>query len=263
MRYFFHIAYNGSKFSGWQLQPNSYTVQEALEQKLQKVFKKKITVFGCGRTDKGVHSSQYFFHIDLENTPNFDVEFVLKQHLPSSISLFEVIPLSEDQHCRYDAISRSYDYFLHTYQDPYLDKFSTLFNYEKLDFQLMQKAAEIIQNYNDFRGFCLQPEVHNHTRCEITSSKLYFNPNQSRIRFSITGDRFLKGMIRILVAGLIKIGRNQMSIQEFEDYLQNPRDISNLKIAPPNGLYLSRVEYPYLKRENQSQFFKMLKADLV
>ncbi len=262
MRLFFHIAYDGSRYSGWQWQPNSFTIQQDLEQKLEKVFKKKITVFGCGRTDKGVHASQYFFHIELNEKPTFDVKFVLNQHLPSSISLFEVIEVEDDQHCRYDAESRSYDYFLHTKPDPFLDKYSTLFNYEALNFELMQRAASIVQYYKDFRAFCLQPEVHNHTRCEITRSELFVDDIKGRLRFSITGDRFLKGMNRILIAGLLKVGRKQITVKEFEDYLLNPRDITNLKIAPPNGLYLSKVEYPYLKRGNESQLFQLLKQDL-
>ena len=109
MRYFFHIAYDGSFYSGWQWQPNSFSVQEVLEEKLEKIFKKKVTVFGCGRTDKGVHASQYFFHIELDEEPDFEIEFVVKQHLPSTISLFEVIKVEDDQNCRFDASSRSYD----------------------------------------------------------------------------------------------------------------------------------------------------------
>ena len=261
MRYFFHIAYDGSFYSGWQWQPNSFSVQEMLEEKLEKIFKRKVTVFGCGRTDKGVHASQYFFHIELDKEPDFELEFVIKQHLPSTISLFEVIKVKDDQNSRFDASSRSYDYFLHTVPDPFLDRYSTLFNYESLDFELMQKAASVIQNYEDFRVFCLQPETHNHTRCKISNAELIVNPSKTRMRFSITGDRFLKGMIRALMSALIKVGRKQITVEEFEDFLINPRDISNLKIAPPNGLYLSSVEYPYLKRDNQSIFFKSLLRD--
>lgn len=262
MRLFFHIAYDGSKYSGWQWQPNADTIQEVIEQKLAKIFKEKITVFGCGRTDKGVHASQYFFHIELNNEPNFDIQFILNKHLPSTIYLFEVIKVEERQHSRYDAISRSYDYFLHTKPDPFLDKYSTLFNLEQLDFKLMQEAASIVASYNEFRSFCLRPDAHNHTQCKISESNLYLDEVNGRLRFSITGDRFLKGMIRLLVAGLLKVGRKQITINEFRDYLENPRDIQDLKKAAPNGLYLSSVVYPYLKRGNQSQLFQLLKQDL-
>ena len=263
MKYFFHIAYDGSKYSGWQWQPNSFSIQEEIEQKLEKIFKDKITVYGCGRTDKGVHASQYFFHIDLKYEPYFDIQFVLRQHLPPSITLFDVIKVDAESHCRYDASSRSYDYFLHTNPDPFLNKYSTLFNYEKLDFSLMKKAASLISNYKDFRSFCLQPEEHNHTLCEISSSKIYIDENGSRLRFSISGNRFLKGMNRILMGALLKVGRGQINVLEFEDYFKEPRDAVNIKVAPPNGLYLSKVDFPYIKSKNQSQLFNLLKKDLL
>ena len=262
MRYFFHIAYDGSKYSGWQWQPNSFSVQEAIEQKLAKIFKEKVTVYGCGRTDKGVHAAQYFFHLTLNSVPDFEIEFVVRQHLPKSIVLFEVFQVDETQHCRYDAISRSYDYFLHTKADPFLDKYSTLFNYEKLNVSAMQQAAQMICRYQDFRGFCLQPESHNHTRCMVSNSRLYSDKEQHRLRFSITGNRFLKGMNRILIGALLKIGREQLILTAFEEYLRNPKAMPNIKIAPPNGLYLSRVEYPTISRENKSQLYSFLKSDL-
>lgn len=263
MRFLFHIAYDGSKYSGWQFQTNAYTVQEALEQKLEKIFKRKITVFGCGRTDRGVHASQYFFHIELDKAPDFDFEFIFRKHLPASISLFEIIPFEDSFHSRYHAVKRTYDYFLHTKPDPFLDAYSTFHGYEALDFQLMREAAGLIKHYKDFRTFCLQPDAHNHTLCEISKSQLFIDEELGRIRFSITGNRFLKGMNRVLIGGLVKVGRKQITVNEFEDYLKTPRDLSDLKTAPPNGLYLSEVEYPNLKRPNKSQLFGLLKSGLI
>jgi tRNA pseudouridine38-40 synthase len=254
MKYFFHIAYDGSKYSGWQWQPNSFSVQGVIEQCLEKIFKEKITVFGCGRTDKGVHASQYFFHIEVRKEFHCDLKFVLEKHLPSTISLFEIIKVEGRKHARYDAKKRTYDYFLHTISDPFLDKYSSLFN-EELDINLMKSATLILSKYSDFRGFCLQPDSHNHTLCKVFKCDLIINKQQNRIQFTITGDRFLKGMIRILISILLKIGKKEMSIVNFELLLKNPENGFNLKPAPPNGLYLSRIEYDYLKLKNQSVFF--------
>lgn len=258
VRYFFHIAYDGSFYSGWQRQPNSFSVQEVLEEKLENIFKEKVTVFGCGRTDKGVHASQYFFHIELENEPKFDLEFVLKQHLPSTISLYEVILVEPKAHSRYHAKIRSYDYFIHTIPDPFIDRYSSLYQDQSLNIASMQLCAELIKQYKDFRGFCLQPDTHNHTECKVTNSCLYINEEGTRIQFAISADRFLKGMIRVLVAFLLKVGRGEMTTEQFEEKLKNPENGFNLKQAKPNGLYLSRIEYDFIKIENQSIFFKKL-----
>ena len=263
MRFFFHVAYNGSNFSGWQYQPNSFSIQEVLEEKFYKIFKRKITVFGCGRTDKGVHASQYFFHIEIIEDLPIDFEFIFKKHLPPSITLFEIIPLKEDQHCRFDALTRTYDYFMHLKSDPYLDNYSTLITSgEGLDFDKMKIAADLVKEYHDFRGLCLQPNSHNNTLCKIVKSKLYIDVKENRLRFSISSNRFLKGMIRVLVSNLIKVGDNSLSLNQFKNYLNNAEISISHKPAPPNGLYLSRVEYQYLKRENESLFFSKLLSGL-
>jgi len=258
MRFFFHIAYDGSPFSGWQYQPKSFSIQELLEDKLCKIFKRKVTVFGCGRTDKGVHASQYFFHIELKQQLPLDFEFVFRKHLPSSITLFEIIEFQKKEHSRFDALTRTYDYFIHTKSDPFLDKYSTLIKSLDLDILMMKKAAGLVSEYQDFRNLCLQPEKHNHTICKIEQSKLFVNTKADRLRFSIRADRFLKGMIRVIVSNLIKVGERTLSLEEFESYLKTNSVSNSHKPAPPNGLFLSKIEYEYLKRENQSIFFSKL-----
>lgn len=262
MRFFFHIAYNGAPYSGWQYQPKSFSVQQTLEEKLFKIFKRKVTVFGCGRTDKGVHASQYFFHIETTKELPCDFEFIFKKHLPPSITLFEIIRVKEKEHCRYHALTRTYDYLMHTKSDPFLNQFSTLIKSKDLDFENMKKAASVLETYSDFRGFCLQPDTHNHTLCQIKESVLFMNLNRDCFRFSITANRFLKGMIRILVSNLIKVGERSLTLKEFESCLKNSLVLKTHKPAPPNGLYLSRVEYKNLKRKNESVFFSKLLSGL-
>jgi tRNA pseudouridine38-40 synthase len=116
LRYFVHIGYKGSNYFGWQRQPDKLSVQEIIEEKLAKIFKKPIIIYGCGRTDAGVHASQYFFHMDMEKSWNFDLFFRLNRILPDDIALFDIIPVDGEPHARFDAIQRSYDFFIHTYK---------------------------------------------------------------------------------------------------------------------------------------------------
>lgn len=263
MRYFLHIGYDGSSYRGWQFQVNQKnTLQETIEKKLEILFKEKVTVYGCGRTDAGVHASQYFIHINLNATPPFDLKYVLNKHLPTDIVVFDVIPVANNQHCRYDATARTYDYFVHFQPDPMLWKYSTLYENNALDFEAMQKAAETLANYKDFRAFCKQPDTHNNTLCTVTFAKLYVNSDQSRMRFCITANRFLKGMIRIIVGAILRVGNGEMSLEEFEQRLIEPVENKSKKPALPNGLYLSKIIYPYLNLPPQTNITDYLKVGL-
>jgi len=121
MRYFLHLGFDGSNYRGWQKQKNTLnTVQEVIEQALSQLFKKSVSAYGCGRTDAGVHASQYVIQINLEKAPTFDLKYRLNKNLPEGIAIYEVIEVRTDQHCRYDAVARTYDYFIHWKKDPML-----------------------------------------------------------------------------------------------------------------------------------------------
>mgnify|MGYP006155305183 CR=1 FL=1 len=148
MRYFLHIAFDGSKYRGWQRQPEVKSVQETIEKGLSKIFKQKIGISGCGRTDAGVHASQFFFHFDWDTSIEFDLKFILNKNLPKDIAIHDVIPVEKKQHTRFDAASRTYDYFIHFDKDPVLDSFSTLYQNEKLDFILKEVSYDLLTNPN-------------------------------------------------------------------------------------------------------------------
>ena len=199
MRYFIHIGYDGTNFKGWQRQKNNpNTIQERIEQTLFKLFKKQITVYGCGRTDAGVHASQYILHINLDNAPRFDLKVRLNHNLPAAIVVFEIIEVDEDQHCRYDAMWRTYDYFMHWNKGPALFHYSAFYRKSALDIDLMKKAVALIAGTKDFRPLCKQPDLYKHTLCQIKKCELFVHKEQGRLRFSITSNRFLRGMIRYL-----------------------------------------------------------------
>jgi tRNA pseudouridine38-40 synthase len=173
--------------------------------------------------------------------------------------------MEDKQHARYHATSRTYDYFIHFQNDPVLNKYSSLYELEKdeiknMDFEAMKQAASMLTQGKDFRHFCKQPDIHNHTLCEVSKAKLSVNSRKSRIHFSMTANRFLRGMMRIIVATLLEIGLKKMTLDEFKDMLNNLGDETEKQPAYPNGLYLSKVEYPYLKLEEEENIGVFLKT---
>jgi tRNA pseudouridine38-40 synthase len=262
MIYFLHIAYDGSNYRGWQYQPNVISVQQVLEEKLKRIFKRDIVVYGCGRTDAEVHASQYILHIDLDQPIDFDLKFRLNKNLPDDIAIYGVLKMEDGQHARYDAISRTYDYYIHLYKDPLLSKYSSYYPLENLNYETMHQAAGMLCSYGDFRAVCKQPQLYKHTRCKVSHAALYVDTHQQRLRFTITADRFLRGMVRLTVSFLLKVGTGKMTLEEFEYILANKIEVPEKQSALPNGLYLSRIEYPYLKITPKTAFFKVLKMGL-
>lgn len=246
MRYFVHIAYKGTKYFGWQRQPDKLSVQEVIEDCLSRIFKIPITIYGCGRTDAGVHASQYFFHMDIEKSWNFDLFFRLNRILPDDISLFDIIPVDKARHARYDAIKREYDYFIHTYKDPFLSESSSLYLRKDFNLDQMKKAVSLLPKYNDYRAFCKSPDKNEHTICQVSAASLYINTSGNRIRFNISSNRFLGRMIRIISRKLIEIGDGTLSVEEFENHLISRNIPAKILPAHPQGLFLSKVSYPFL-----------------
>lgn len=254
MRYFFHIAYNGHTYNGWQRQPKAHSVQEVIEGKLSEVFKTPIAINGCGRTDSGVHASQYFFHADIEKDWDYDLKFRLNKLLPNNIAIFDIIPMDGKQHARFDAVQRKYDYFIHTYKDPFLSQQSTHYDFRNLNFDEMKKAIALLPKYKDYRAFCTAPDKNEHTICNVMEAALFTANDGDLIRFHIASNRFLGKMIRIITGSLLKIGNGQMSVDEFENRLITKEPPSTMDIAHPTGLYLSKVTYPYLNLPLRTEF---------
>ncbi len=263
MRYFIHLAFDGSNYRGWQRQKGTRnTVQEVVEQTLSRLFKKEVSAYGCGRTDAGVHASQYVIQINLDEAPAFDLKFRLNKNLPDDIAVFEVIEVTQDQHCRYDAVARTYDYFIHWNKDPVLMRYSSFYEDLTLDFDLMKKAAALILQTSDFKLLCKQPDSYKNTLCEISNCEVFVNEEQGRLRFTITSNRFLRGMVRICIFFLLEVGSGKMTLEEFVEILNQQRDVKEKMPAFPNGLFLSRVEYPFLDLKDSHHLIRMLKIGL-
>ena len=245
MRYFLHFAYQGYKYRGWQQQPgNLRTVQGVMENVLQRILKHPVSLVGCGRTDAQVHASQFFAHFDTtaKLTPQF--LFILNKNLPEDISIFDIIEVGPRAHARYDAKERQYDYLIHTEKHAFLETHSALYEFKDLRTDLMQEAADMLLQYEDFRGYCLTPDRHNTTLCKVHYAKLTANEEGTRLRFTIKANRYLRGMIRILVYQLLEVGSGKINLETFQRPLREGLAPVPLRSAHPQGLYLSRIEYP-------------------
>ncbi|WP_299381832.1 tRNA pseudouridine(38-40) synthase TruA [uncultured Lacinutrix sp.] len=263
MRYFIHLGFNGNDYSGWQKQKaTTNTVQEVIENTLSQIFKKNISVYGCGRTDAGVHASQYVIQINLDEAPTFDLKFRMNKNLPNSIAVFEIIEVTVEQHCRYHATARSYDYFIHWHKNPILHNKSSFYQDYKLDFEVMKQATALIRETKNFKAFCKQPDLYHNTYCNITDCQLYINEAQGRMRFTITSNRFLRGMIRICVFYLLEVGRGKITLDTFKQILNQEKELKITYAAHPNGLFLSKIEYPFLKLDDTHNLVKMLSFGL-
>ncbi|MHA6248400.1 tRNA pseudouridine synthase A [Pontibacter sp. CAU 1760] len=254
MRYFFHIAYLGTNYRGWQRHPNGISVQQVLEESLQKIFKAPASLVGCGRTDAQVHASQFFFHSDVAQTWDFDLLFRLNKVLPPDIAVFDIIPVEGKAHARYDATARSYDYYIHTYKDPFLSQVSAFYLLPALDLTSMRTATALLPLYNDYRCLCLTPADQESTICQVTTARWFVNQRGDRMRFEITANRYISRMIRIVVGKLLQVGTGALSIAEFESYLAAEKTPKHLTPAHPQGLFLSKVTYPYLDLPARSAF---------
>jgi tRNA pseudouridine38-40 synthase len=246
LRYFLHIAYNGNNYRGWQKLPGIASVQQVMETTLSRIFKRSVEVVGCGRTDAQVHASQFFFHFDAEKEWKFDLLFRLNKCLPHDISVYDLIRMEGLPHARFDAIQRCYDYYIHTHKDPYLIGLSSFYPSENLDLINMNAAVGLLTKYNDYGCFCKSPLKYEHTICHVSKAVLFTNTEQTRLRFHISSNRFLAGMIRIIVGKLLEIGTGKLSVADFEHFLQSKKTPSTIIPAYAQGLYLTKVTYPYL-----------------
>lgn len=229
-------------------------MQEVIEGVLAKVVKDRVSVNGCGRTDAQVHASQYFFHADLEPDYDFDLVYRLNRALPPDIAVFDILPVHDAAHARFDAQQRTYDYFFHTRKDPFLAGSSALYYDRRFDLPSMRAAVDLLPRYDDYYAFCKSPASYEHTICRVSAAHLWVDPSGERLRFQITSNRFLAGMIRIIVGRLLEIGTGKMGVEAFEAHLRNKQTPRILTPAFPQGLYLSKIVYPYLDLPQRTEF---------
>lgn len=248
MRFFIELSYDGSQFFGWQVQPDKTTVQGELNQWLSQLLQEEINVVGCGRTDAGVHAKQYFAHFDCEKQPYENLAYKLNSVLPETIAIQQIFKVEDEQHSRFDANLRAYTYYIHFDKNPFLRHFSYQCFYKDLDIDLMQKVASSLVNYKDFEPLSKASEDVNHSFCDIYSSSLIKKETENglQLELTISANRFLHNMIRRIVGLLINVGRGKITEQEVVEVLTNGGQFSENFVAPPQGLHLIKVDYPFL-----------------
>lgn len=263
MRHFLHIAYKGTNYKGWQRQTSAISIQQVIEEQLQIMLHspERVIIHGCGRTDGGVHADQYFFHFDVKEEWDFDFVFRLNKMLPDDIAVFDVFPVAHNANAQYNAIKRTYNYFIHFYKEPFLNESSTLYQGGELDLKKMAQALNILTKYTDFRALCKSPDKVNHTRCNLSAAQLFVHKKGNRLRLEITSNRFLRGMIRLIVANLLEIGQGRLSLNDWEAFIAKAENPNYKKLAPPQGLHLSKVVYPYLDVEVKEAYLNWDKVD--
>lgn len=222
MRYFIHIAYDGSNYSGWQKQPNAVTVQEVVEKALGTILRKEIEITGAGRTDAGVHALDMVAHADIEEV--FDIERLkrnMNSLLPPDIAINAIERVNDEAHARFDAKSRMYEYHITTAKNPFL-KGKACAIYYPIDIELMNKAAEKLLGTHDFQCFSKVHTDVNNFFCTITRAEFRRNAqSSSEIVFTIEANRFLRGMVRAIVGTLVDIGARRKEIDDIEKILES------------------------------------------
>ena len=228
---------------------------------LYKVLKTPVTILGCGRTDTGVHASQYFFQADMAETDLEALQYKLNFALPPDIVVFAIIPVHDRASTRFDAVQRRYDYFIHLRKDPFLQNNSAMYAGLELDMPAMRAAVALLPGYDDYYAFCKSPAKYEHTICRVSEAHLWMDQSRERLRFQISANRFLAGMIRIIVGRLLEIGVGRMSVRDFEAHLHNKQTPRIINGAHAQGLYLSKVVYPYLELPQGTIFSEVFADD--
>lgn len=249
MRFFLEISYDGTSYHGWQVQENAHAVQHEIDMAISSLFKgKKIETLGCGRTDTGVHATQFFLHFDLEQNPYELNDFVFKLNriLPRDIAVRNIYKVADDAHARFDADLRAYEYHIHFKKNPFLENRSCYIHYN-VNMELMNEAAKLLLTFSDFSSFC---KLHTDAKtmiCKISEAE--WRKSENGIVFHISADRFLRNMVRAIVGTLLQVAKGVISVEEFCEIIEKKNRSEAGESVPACGLYLTKVTYSYLRAE--------------
>lgn len=249
-RYFLELSYKGTAYSGFQVQDNAHTIQGELQKALHTLFRTPFELTGSSRTDAGVHANQNFFHFDTDLEIKNKIVYNLNALVPDDISIKDIYPVPDTAHCRFDAISREYNYFIYRDKNPFLNDRAWHFPYP-VDIELLQKAAQAITQYSDFTSFSKRNTQVKTFNCTIESSE--WVQEGPLLIYRVKANRFLRGMVRGLVGTMLKTGRGKLTLEGLRSIIE-AKDCTKADFStPPEGLFLNRVFYndtlkPYLQK---------------
>ena len=242
MRYFVTLSYDGTRYHGWQIQPNGDSIQERLQGALSTLLRAEIGVTGAGRTDDGVHARMMVAHFDYDAEVDCkQLCYKLNRLLPYDIAVQKVELVADDLHARFSATSRTYRYYIHTIKDPFNRAYSCELHYP-LDFKLMNEAARMLLKYDDFGAFCKSGADVKTTLCHVTAAQ-WHQTSPSTWYFEITANRFLRNMVRAVVGTLVDVGRGRLSLEEFQKVIEGKRRTEAGESMPGNALFLEDIAY--------------------
>ena len=239
-RYFIEVSYKGTRYSGFQIQDNALTIQSEVERALQIFYKEKIELTGSSRTDTGVHALQNYFHCDTELQLLQEHIYNINAILPEDIVLKNIYKVKPSAHCRFDAMSRSYQYFIYQQKNPFLADRAWYYPFP-VNVDLLNEVAAILMQYEDFTSFSKKNTQVKTFNCSIEKS---FWENNDGIVYNVTANRFLRGMVKGLTSTMLKVGRGQINVKEFENIILSKDCTQADFTAPPHGLFLISVNYP-------------------
>ena len=280
MRFFITLSYDGTRYHGWQIQPNGISVQEELQRGLSLLLRSDITVTGAGRTDAGVHARMMVAHFDYcpdaatlpaslaagaaatlpaslppdtaatvpggsaagaVTLDTRQLAYKLNKLLPQDIAIEKIEPVADDMHARFSAVARTYHYYIHTEKMPFLRNYSCEMHYP-LDFDAMNRAAAMLLDYDDFGAFCKSHADVKTTLCKVTCAR-WHQTAPSEWYFEITANRFLRNMVRAVVGTLVDVGRGRITIDDFRRVVEGKRRTDAGESMPAKALYLVNIEY--------------------
>lgn len=242
-RYFIQLSYKGTHYHGWQIQPNAVSIQETLTEALSTILREDIEITGAGRTDTGVHASYFMAHFDSnKGALHHDKKLLFKinGYLPRDIALQQIFKVKNDAHARFDAIERTYHYYIHQQKDPFVNESSFHLSHT-LNVELMNQACELLYQFSDYTSFSkLHTDVKTNN-CKIKNA-LWFQDGY-KLTFTITADRFLRNMVRAIVGTLIELGKHKITLEDFIQIIENKNRSEAGASVPAHGLFLTNITY--------------------
>ena len=242
-RYFIYLAYDGTSYHGWQVQPNGVSVQECLTKALSTLLRQAVEVVGAGRTDAGVHARLMVAHFDSPQALNeVFMADKLNRLLPPDISVYHLRAVRPNAHARFDATSRTYRYYVTTAKMPFERQYRyRLFSMP--DFNRMNEAAQTLFDYTDFTSFSkLHTDVKTNN-CRIMQAR-WERLDEVTWVFTIQADRFLRNMVRAVVGTLLEVGRGKLSVEGFRKVIEQKDRCRAGTSVPGCALFLEDITYP-------------------
>lgn len=219
------------------------TVQQCIEEALATLFRQPVPIVGAGRTDAGVHARQMIAHVDLQEQIE-DLSFLsekLNRLLPKEIAIYRIVPVTPDAHARFDALSRTYNYYITTTKDPFNFDFSYKLH-GTIDYKSMNEACKVLYEYTDFTSFSkLHTDVKTNN-CKVMHAE--WTEEANMWKFTIQADRFLRNMVRAIVGTLLEVGRGKMTIDGFRKVIEAKDRNKAGTSVPGQALFLAEVNYP-------------------